>query len=50
MNDLLRELYRGQQDARTVVFWKDMYELVEKGIDRCRDAGAVLFQIVLKNS
>jgi uncharacterized protein Yka (UPF0111/DUF47 family) len=50
MNEVLRELYHGQDDARTVVFSKDMYELVEKGIDRCRDAGAVLFHIVLKNS
>ena len=50
MNDLLRELYHGQAEARTVVFWKDIYELIEKAIDRCRDAGGVLFHIVLKNS
>lgn len=50
MNELLRDLYHGQADARTVVFLKDMYELLEKGVDRCRDAGSVLFHIVLKNS
>jgi hypothetical protein len=50
MNQLLRELYHGQAEARTLVFWKDIYELIEKGIDRCRDAGGVLFHIVLKNS
>ncbi len=50
MNELLRDLYHGNADARAVVFWKDIYELLEKGIDRCRDAGAVLFHIVLKNS
>ncbi len=51
MNELLRDLYlNSQSDARTVVFWKDIYELVEKGIDRCRDTGAILFHIVLKNS
>lgn len=50
MNELLRDLYRGEGDARAVVFWKDIYELLEKGIDRCRDAGGVLFHIVLKNS
>jgi hypothetical protein len=50
MNELLRDLYRGEGDARSVVFWKDIYELLEKGIDRCRDAGGVLFHIVLKNS
>jgi uncharacterized protein Yka (UPF0111/DUF47 family) len=50
MNELLYELYHGQADARSVVFFKDIYELLEKGVDRCRDAGAILFQIVLKNS
>jgi len=32
------------------VFLKDIYELLEKGVDRCRDARGVLFEIVLKNS
>ena len=50
MNELLRSLYRGDADARSVVFWKDIYELLEKGIDRCRDAGFVVFHVVLKNS
>jgi len=50
MNDLLRGIYRGDADPRTVVFWKDIYELLEKGVDRCRDAGYVVFHVVLKNS
>jgi len=50
MNELLRSLYRGDADARSLVFWKDIYELLEKGIDRCRDAGYVVFHVVLKNS
>ena len=50
MNDLLRKLYQDEVDARKVVFLKDIYELLEKGVDRCRDAAAVLFHIVLKNS
>ena len=50
MNKLLNDLYHGQADAREVVFLKDIYELLEKGIDRCRDAAASLFQTVLKNS
>jgi uncharacterized protein Yka (UPF0111/DUF47 family) len=29
---------------------KDLYDLLEKVIDRCRDAGNVIAQIVLKNS
>jgi uncharacterized protein Yka (UPF0111/DUF47 family) len=50
MNELLRELYHGSSDARVVVFWKDLYELLEKGIDRCRDAGYVVFHVALKYS
>ena len=47
---LLRELFQGQAEAKIVVFLKDMYELLEKAIDRCRDAGNVVFQVVLKYS
>ncbi|HSI12753.1 MAG TPA: hypothetical protein VK961_11955, partial [Chthoniobacter sp.] len=50
MNELLRELYHGSEDARSVVFWKDLYELLEKGIDRCRDAGYIVFHVALKYS
>jgi uncharacterized protein len=50
MNELLRSLYHGTADARAVVFWKDIYELLEKAIDRCRDAGYVVFHVALKNS
>lgn len=50
MNELLKELYHGESDARLVVFWKDLYELLEKGIDRCRDAGYVVFHVALKYS
>jgi len=47
---LLRELFNGQAESRDVVFLKDMYELLEKAIDRCRDAGNIVFQVVLKYS
>jgi uncharacterized protein Yka (UPF0111/DUF47 family) len=50
MNELLKELYHGSGDARSVVFWKDLYELLEKGIDRCRDAGYIVFHVALKYS
>jgi len=50
MTECLRELYLGTDDARLVVFWKDMFELVEKAIDRCRDAGTAAFITMLKNS
>jgi hypothetical protein len=47
---LLRDLYSGKHDALRVVILKDLYELMEKVIDRCRDAGNVVLQIALKNS
>jgi uncharacterized protein Yka (UPF0111/DUF47 family) len=33
-----------------VVMLKDLYELLEKVIDRCRDVGNILYHIVLKHS
>lgn len=50
MNELLSNLYKDVTDARVVVFWKDIYELLEKAIDRCRDAGYVVFHVALKNA
>lgn len=46
----LRELYTGDHGAVRVVILKDLYELLEKIFDRCRDAGNVVLHIVLKHS
>jgi len=49
--DLLKtELYSRKHDALKVIILKDLYELLEKVVDRCRDAGNVISQIVLKNT
>ena len=50
MNEQLRALYHGETDARAVVFWKDVFELLERAVDRCRDAGYVVFHVALKYS
>jgi uncharacterized protein Yka (UPF0111/DUF47 family) len=50
MMELYRDLFSGRYDAVKVIVLKDLYELLEKVIDRCRDAGNVISQIVLKNS
>ncbi len=50
MNELLRDLYGGKYDAIRAIVIRDVYELMEKVIDRCHDAGNVVMQIVLKNS
>ncbi len=48
--DLYRDLYSGRHEAIRILLLKDLFELLEKAIDRCRDAGNVVYQIVLKNS
>jgi uncharacterized protein Yka (UPF0111/DUF47 family) len=48
--ELLKELYSGKIEDVRVVFLKDLFELLEKVTDRCRDAGNVINHIVLKNS
>jgi len=50
MLELLRDLYSGKYDALRAIVIRDLYELMEKVIDRCRDAGNVVMHIVLKNS
>ena len=50
MLDLLRDVYSGAHDAIKVIMLRDVYDLLEKVIDRCRDAGNVLSLIVLKYS
>ena len=50
VHDQLRDLYGGGYEALQVIVLRDLLELLEKVIDRCRDAGNVVFQIVLKNS
>ena len=40
----------GQHNAIQVIFLKDLFELIEAVFDRCRDAGNIVKQIVLKNS
>ena len=50
MLELLRDLYNGKHDPLKVIVLKDLYELLERIIDRCRDAGNVINHIVLKNS
>ena len=50
MLQLEKELYYGPYEAKEVIFLLQLLEMVEKSVDRCRDAGNVVFQIVLKYS
>lgn len=46
----LRGIYSDNQSPLRTLFLKDLFELLEKIFDRCRDAGNAVFQIVLKHS
>ena len=48
--DRLRDLFQGNYDPKHVVFLHDLYGLLEKVIDRCRDAGNIILQVALKYS
>lgn len=48
--DVLAKLYSGKYEPTKVIALKDLYELLEKVIDRCRDAGNAVTQIVIKHS
>ena len=50
MNELLKDLYSGKHEALRAMVIRDIYELIEKVVDRCRDVGNVVMHIVLKNS
>jgi len=48
--ELLRDLLTGKHDPIKVIVVKDLYEILEKVIDRCRDVGNIIVHIILKNS
>src|SRR6185436_3594968 len=50
MLDRLRDLYSGKHEPVKAVILKDLYELLERVFDRCRDAGNIVFHIVLKHT
>jgi uncharacterized protein Yka (UPF0111/DUF47 family) len=50
MMALYKDLFDGRHEPLQVIVLKDLYELLEKVIDRCRDAGNVIAHIALKHS
>jgi len=50
MMSLYKDLFDGRHEPLQVIALKDLYELLEKVIDRCRDAGNVIAHIALKHS
>jgi len=49
MLELLKSIY-SSQDIRGALAIKDTTDMLEKAVDRCRDAGNIVFQIILKHS
>ncbi len=50
MLGLLKDLYHGPYDAKELVILQELFEMVEQAVDRCRNAGNIVVQIVLKHS
>jgi len=50
MLTLLKELYHGPYETKELVILQELYEMVEQAVDRCRNAGTIVVQIVLKHS
>lgn len=50
MLEFLQHLYDGSHDPVQVMLRKDLLELLEKILDRCRDVGNIVFHIVLKHA
>jgi len=50
MMSLYQDLFSGKHEPMQALALKDLYEQLEKVIDRCRDAGNVIAHIALKHS
>lgn len=50
LGELLVKLFGENTDTRDLILRKDIYDMLEKVIDRYRDAAAVALQVVLKHS
>lgn len=50
LQDLTRELFSQNREARELILRKDIYDMLEKAVDGYRNVAAVTLQIVLKYS
>ena len=48
--ELHRDIYSGRLDAAEMFLLKEFFEILEKAIDRCREAGVIAYSIALKNN
>src|SRR5438132_2884511 len=45
--DLLRDLYQGDYKTKQVIFLRDLFELMEKVVDRCRVGGYIILEVAM---
>jgi len=50
MAEAMAQLYQPNFDALKAIIVKDLYDLIERTLERCREAAAVIAHILLKNS
>lgn len=50
LSQLLVQLFQKEDDAKQVILRRDMYNLMESIVDRHRDIGNIILEIVLKHS
>jgi uncharacterized protein len=50
LKEALGALFRESEDARDIIKWKDIYEMMEEGLDQCEDAANLVEAVVVKNA
>ena len=46
----MRTLYIGDEDALTVIAWRDIYSYLERCMDACEHAADIVEAVIMKNS
>lgn len=49
-NEAISDLFKNEKDPITLIKWKEIYEKLEKGTDRCEDVANILERISLKST
>jgi uncharacterized protein len=49
LREAIAELFE-QDDAKTIIKWKDIHDALEEAIDACEEAANVIGNVVLKNA
>lgn len=47
---LIAQLFEEEQDPVTIIKWKEIYEVIEKAVDKCEDVSNVIESVILKNA